>query len=194
MPDENKEPTKAVEKPKAKLVPESDLIAIKRKYQDIEKKLRGELAEIKGKFAEAQAELEVTSTDVEDSDEVKRVKSYLVGESKKVQAERAKLEEDLASFKEREKESRVQTLASKYGIDVESIGSEEDPEKKAYEIVAERLTKEKEELQKNVPPVSPESVLEHEAPSIKKVSPKDMPVADFNNLWEAKKKEALSVK
>jgi len=188
MPEEPK-PPQQTEKAAPKVVPESDLIAVKRKAQEIEKRLREELAELKGKLAEAESELEIGATDVEDDEEVKKVKTYLKGEDNKIKQERAKLDADLAAFQERERESRVQTLASQYQVEIDAIKDAEDPEKEALRLANERLAKEKEEAETKA---SPESVFEHGAGGIVKKPILDMNDAEFEAKEKALKAESLS--
>lgn len=202
--DDDKKPAQG-QKPQPKMVPESDLIAVKKSLKSENDKLKEELATIKSQFIESQAELEMANTNVEDDAEVKQVKAYLLGERKKLEKEKAefgkeksKYQEDLTSYQEREKESRVKALASEHGVELDAIKDAEDPEKEALRLKAERLTKEKEEIEKK----TPESVFEASQTGIVKKQPKDMDttpptgggLSEFDRFWESKKKEALSVK
>ena len=189
----DKEPGQSVKVATPKVVPESDFIAFKKGSIEREKRVKEELAKVKEQLSQTEAELKITKTDVGDDEEVSKVKGYLVEEARKLNQARAKLEADLTSFKGRDKEVRVKMLASKYGVDEESISEEEDPEKKALELFAERLTKEKEELATKVKQ-SPESIYESGTPGAIKTQPKDMPDAEFDKHWEQKKQEALSRK
>lgn len=123
-----------------KMVRESDLMAVRRR----EEKLKEEVAELKGDIANLTSELSVAKVDGEDSEEVKRVKDFLLAEEKRINKLMQDHEKEVASFNEREKESRVKALASQYQIEIADIESAEDPEKEALRIVNERLTKEKE--------------------------------------------------
>ena len=200
--DDKEKPAQG-QKPQPKMVHESDLIAVKKSMKSENDKLKEELAKIKSQYAETQAELEMAHTNVEDDEEVKQVKAYLLGLKKEVlvakaefEKEKSKYQEDLTAFQEREKESRVKTLASEYGVELDAIKDAEDPEKEALRIKAERLTKEIEEKK------TPESVYEASQTGIVKKQPKDMEttppstggLSEFDRYWEAKKKEALSVK
>lgn len=188
---EPKEPTSEVKKPQQKTVPASDLFAVKKQAE----KLQEELANTKAELADIKAELEIAHTDVEDSDEVARVKQYLLGLEKQVnakvrdvEAREAKLKEDLASYEERDKESRVQALASEHQVEVDAIKDAEDPEKEALRLVNERLAKEKLELEGK----TPESVFETVGGGVIKKKIADMNDAEFAQKEKELKAEALS--
>lgn len=201
--EDKKEPTQG-HKPQPKLVPESDLLAVKKSMKSELDKAKEELAKIRTQLAETQAELEMANTDVDDTDAEKQIKAYLLGERKKLEQEKAEVEkgkvkyqEDLAAFQEREKESRVKTLASEHGVELDAIKDAEDPEKEALRLKAERLTKEKEAIEKK----TPESSFETAQTGIVKKQPQDMSTvskegqpSEFDQFWERQKKEALSVK
>ena len=177
-----------------KVVSESDFIAFKKGSLERERRMKEELAKVKGQLSQTEAELKITKTDVGDDEEVSKVKAYLIEEAKKLRKERAELETDLTSFKERDKEVRVKMLASKYGVDEESISGEEDPEKKALELFAERLIKEKEESATLAAKKAetPESIYETGTPGGVKTQPKDMSDGEFDKHWGKIKREALS--
>jgi len=146
------------------------------------------LADTTKRLGDAEAELKIKSLDTGDEEEVSAVKKYLLDREKELNAETAKLDKDKADLDERDKESRVKTLVSKYGVDEESISGEPDPEKKALELYAERLTKEKEELGEQ----TPESIYETATPGSVKKQPKDMSDEEFKTHVEGLKREALS--
>lgn len=188
MPEDKKpvEPVKA-----AKMVPESDLIAFKKASQEREKRLKEELAATKNEVVEVKSQLRITKASLEDDEEVAKVKQLLLDEDKKIKTEREKLDKDLASLTEREREARVKSLATQHSVEIDLIKDAEDPEKEALRLVAERLTKEAEELKKKS---TPESLYETRTPGSVKVQPKDMTDEDFKKYVDGQRKEALSKK
>ncbi len=140
MPTETK-------KSEPKMVRESDLVAVKKR----EDKLKEELARVTSKITQLEddktgiaAELKIAKTDASDEDEVVRVREALIAQhdenKKSLKSDRDKFTEELTSFNKREKEGRVQELASKFKVDVEAIQEADDPEKRAMELQLERLT------------------------------------------------------
>jgi len=192
MPEDKKSvqpKPKEEKKSGAKMVPIADLLAQKSKV----KKLEEELAEIKSKFNAVSAELEVAKANVEDDEEVKKVRAYLINQAKEIEEKRTQLDKDLASFKEREREVVAMELASKYEVDKDAILAGDDIEKTALSLYAERLAKEKEELtKKSEESSSSESVYESGAPSIVKKQPKDMTDEEFDAYEKRLREEALS--
>jgi len=149
MAEDNKPAQSA--KDDKKMVPESDLIALKKGSREREIQAKEELATLRGELADTRAELKIAKLNTEDEEEVRKVKSHLVDEDKELEAKREKLNSDLASLGERERGVVAKELASKYGVDVESISGEEDLPSmkiKALELHAENLAKEKEEASK----------------------------------------------
>lgn len=132
-----------------KMVRESDLLAVKKR----EERLKEELTQAKHQIVQIQSELKVAKVDTGDSDEVDSVKKWLVDEEDRLNKMREAQEEKETSLNEREKESRVQALASEYQVDAEELKKAENPRERALELQLERLTKEKEETP------SPEDVL-----------------------------------
>ncbi len=140
------EPAKAL--PSKKVVPESDLMAVKA----ILKKVQEELSKTKEELTQTKSELKVAKMTEVDDEDVKKVRDFLLNtetELNKKQTELDKREESLketeASVKEREKEARVQALASEYEVEVDAIKEAEDPEKEALKLKLGRLAKGKEE-------------------------------------------------
>ena len=178
------------DKSKAKMILEADLIALKKGSIEREKRLKEELATIKEELAQSKAELKITQTDVEDEEEVKTVKKYLLEQEKKIRAEKTKLEEDLTSFKERERGVRASELATKYGIDRETILAEEDIETTSLNLYAERLAKENEELKTK----TSESIYESGTPGIVKKGVWDKTDEEFQADVAKQRREALTRK
>lgn len=173
----------------SRTVPLGDLLRYKKGAEGREVKLKAELAQAKEALAQTQSELQIRGVDVEDDEDVSRVKKYLLEQEKGIRKERAKLNADLASYEERAKEARIQSLTSKYGVDIETISGEEDPEKKALELYAERLSREKEELTKKS---GPGAVFESGTRGGVRTSPKDMTPEEFTKHVKALTETALS--
>ena len=129
------------------MVRASDLLALKRKHE----KLQGEYAQLKSENSRLTSEVKVAKANVDDEGEASEVRKYLQDLAKETDEKLAKVEERETSLNEREKEVRVQALASEHGVDAELIKAADDPEKEALRLKAERLTKEKEEATKSSP-------------------------------------------
>ena len=168
-----------------KMVPESQLMAVKNKASEELRRLKEELADKVAELANAKSELEVSHTDVEDDEEVQKVKAYLLSREKDINSKEAKLQKDLASYEEREKESRVQSLASLHQVELDAIKDAEDPEKEALRLVNERLSG---ELEKK----ASESVFETGSVGIVKKKVADMDDKEFEEFEQRLKKESLS--
>ena len=183
---------KEVKKPEPKMILESDLIVFKKSSTNREDKLRNELVDLKGKLAEVESALKIAKVNADDEGEVSEVKKFLFAEEKRIQGLQATYEKDLTSFQERERGVRAKELATEYGIDVESIGVEDDMEKAALRLYAGRLAEEKKALEEKKP--TPESVFETGPGGVIKTSPKDMSDKDFDDYVKARREEALSRK
>lgn len=155
------DPTKGDKSNQEKTVPLSQLMALKEK----EKKTRAELEEAKTSNAKLTSELKIAKTDIDDDEEVKGVRKFLVDEDTRIKEAATKLDKDTATFNERAKESQVKAWASEHGVKEEDIVDAEDPEKEALRLKAERLTEEKK---------APGSVFESGGGGVAGVQPKDM--------------------
>jgi len=184
---EDKEPVQG-DKPKAKMVPESDLFAVKKPRDAEIKRLKEELATIKQRGVELEAELKIAKMDDGDEAAVSEVKKYLLKRESDLNEKEGKLNKDLTSVAEREKEVAVKALASEHQVDIDAIKDADDPEKEALRIVAKRLTEKAEET----PP--PESVFESRTPGIVKKDAWAMSDEEFDKAFEDKRREALSKK
>jgi len=121
------------------------------------------LLKVREENASLKSELRMAKANLGDEDAEKEVRQFLIDRDKELndrEAELRTLQEDLnskqTSFNERERESRIQSLASQYapsgeGTEIEKSKTEfmealkkaDDPEKEAYRLVNERLTKER---------------------------------------------------
>ena len=142
---------KPVQPKEAKMVPEKDLLAVAARRD----KYKAELAEKDSLVAKLQAELRVAKLNVEDDEEIKAVKEYLLGLADSIDQREKKHSKDLADFEEREKDSRVKALAEEYGVDLDVIKDAEDPEKEALRIVARQAKENKEKAPESVVDLSP---------------------------------------
>lgn len=186
MPEDTK-PVQGDKKPEAKkMVPESDFLAFKNASLAREKRLKEELATSREEVAQVKSELQMAGVDTENDEEVDKVRKMLIKEDKELRAERAKLDTDRASFKEERREAEIQTLATKYGVDVDVIKDEDDPKAKALEMYAERLAEEKKTLEES----SPGSVYETGTPGTVRTQPKDMSAEEFDTHVKKLKLEA----
>ena len=165
-----------------KMVRESDLLAIKAERDKLKEKLANSTRE----NSQLKSELQIAKTNGDDEDEVIRIKEALVAQAEEIRKDREKLDQDLASLTGREKESRVQALASQYQIEVALLMEEEDPEKKAMALALERLTSEKETP-------SPESIVESSiAGGLIRKQIKDMTDTEFAEKEKQLKAEYLA--
>jgi len=181
------EPVQPDKKGDTKMVPLRDVLAQKEKVR----KLEEELAASRGEVVRAKAETKIARMSADDDDEVKLVKSELLEEDKRLRTEKAKLEEEWTSFKEREREVRATELASEKGVDREAILAAEHMELKATELYAERLANEKKELEEKQ---APEAVFEHGAHGMVKPGVWDKSDEDFEKDVTRQRNEALSRK
>jgi len=199
MAEQEKKPVQSVKKDDRKMVPESDLIALKKrneKLEDTVSSLKGELADTKAEVVNVRSELKIAKVDSEDAGEISEVKQYLLNEEKRLNQLRTDMDKDLTSRQDtltkREREVGAKELVEKYGVDFESISGEDNlagMEKKATELYTERLARENEEL-KGKEKNSPE--YETENPSIVKTTVKGMSDEEFEQHWAKQKQEALS--
>ena len=136
MPDKGSD-----QKVAPKMVRESDLLAVKSQLKGFKDQLSSKDAEI----VRLTSELKAAKVNLEDDDEVKDVRKWLIDRAAELderQSEQEKIKQDIeereASFKGKERGSLVQTLASKYGIEIDAIKDADDPEKEALRLVVER--------------------------------------------------------
>jgi len=184
-----------------KTVSLSDFLAFKKGSLEREKQLKRELDEAKADVAKAQEETSIFSIDVDDEDEVKSVKKYLLEEKRKVDAERAKSEKTVTSLEERERKVMAKELASDYkerGMEItaDELLGEDDMNRYAQDKYGEFLAEKEEGLnkapEKEEPSAEEKKLYESEQPGIIKKSAADMKPEEFDAAWDAKMKEALS--
>lgn len=172
MPEDNKNST----------VPLKDLIALKQILKDKEKKWDTEKAQFNSRIVQLQNEVKIAKADGENSDEVELVKKHLLEQAEQVTKDRSKLDDDLNSYKLKEREFRARDIASTLKskgveITVESLLNEEDMDSKSKDLLVEHLAKENESLKKA--PSSPESVFESGSGGVVKKQVRDMDDKEF---------------
>mgnify|MGYP001617141229 CR=1 FL=1 len=130
-----------------KMVRESDLIAVKEQL----KKTKEFISQKEKELFQLKSELKVAKANLADDEGAEEVRTYLVKRDEELndrELELNKFKDELsereASFKGKEREARVNALASEYQVDIEKITDADDPEKEALRLKLERLTKEKE--------------------------------------------------
>lgn len=186
------EPAKTVT-PSQKMVPEADLLRLKKGSEAREKKYREELQNVSAKLREMEAKSIMGGLSTGDEADVSKVKAYLLDRAKEIEARSQKLEEELASFREREREVRVKDVALKYGLNSDDLAGEEDVESAALRLRAERLAKENEELKKQTTTTQPVVYESNSSTGVVRKNVWDMnpkELADYEK--ELKNKAALS--
>ena len=126
------------------MVPLSELIAAKDKIKKVLSELEGE----RKARADAETKLKVAKANLEDDEDVKKVRDGLLEDWDKLKADRSKYDEDRTAFDGERKKFTVEQLATKFGVEITAIADKDDPEKEALRLYAEKLTKEKAETPK----------------------------------------------
>lgn len=187
-----------------KTVPLADLVKYKSGAENREKKLKEDLARLQEQLAaeqglrrKAESDAKMAKANLSDDDEVAKVRQMLIDQDKEYQEKIKKHESDLASLTKREREVRAKELMAEYGakgvkIDAESLQNVDDLEGHFKEAYVAHLAKENEELKQKSPAVTPESVFERGTGGVLKKTPADMTTQEFDQFYEAQKKEALS--
>ena len=129
----------AAKKDGTKMVPVADLIALKKKYE----KGEAEWAKDKSRISELERQVKITKANLDDDPEVKAVRQALLDQADELAKREESVQSKVASFEEREKESLLQTLVTKYGVSLDDIKGAENPKEKALEMYTERLESEK---------------------------------------------------
>ena len=178
-------------------VPVADLLAQKnraKKAEDALKAKEQELAQALSKNKKLEADLKVAKTDVEDDEEVKKIRASLIEEFDKLKAEQETHQKDLTSFTEREKKVRASELVAQaktqYGVDikVEDIIGSDNMDAEVNRHCLDTLAKQKAET----PPAG--SVYESGSGGIAKKGIPDMSDKEFADYVAKQTKEALSKK
>lgn len=174
----------SLKKEETKVVPLATLI----KAREESKRLREQLEEARGKVSSMEVDLKVARADMNDDDETKSVRQFLLEEKRKLDSERANHEKDLISLQGREREIRAKELATQYGIDVSLLDGEEDIEGVSLRLYADKLAEENKVLKEGK---SPESKIYETGPqSLIHKMPKDMTAPEFAE-FEKRLKETV---
>jgi hypothetical protein len=178
-----------------KMVPEADLLRLKKGSEAREKKYREELANVSARLREVEAKSILGGLNTGDEADVGKVKSYLLGRASEIEEKSRKLDEELASLKEREREVRVKDVALRYGLSSDELAGEEDVESAALRLRAERLSKENEELKKQSAKVTTQPVYENNSSAgVVRKSVNDMNNKELADYEKELKARALSRK
>lgn len=194
MPDEKKD--------QPKMVPEKDLIALKERLRKTEEKAAEaakRLADLTASNATLERQLKTAKANLEDDDEVKEVREYLMQHDAEVSQKAKDAEARDTSLKERERKVRARELVADYkakGLELTEDGllSAEDMETYAKDSHAEFQAKEIERLKNQPQAGSPEGVFESGRGGVVKKQPKDMTDAEFDAHWQSLQAGALSKK
>ena len=178
-------------------VPERDVIALKEILKGKEKKWESEKTQFNSRIGQLENELKIAKANGEDTDEVGLVKKHLLDQAEQVNKDRTKLDEDLNSYKLKEREFRARQIAHDLKsrgveIEVESLLNEENMDAKSKDLLVEHLAKENESLKKT--PSTPESVFESGSGGVTKKQPKDMTNEEFAAFEKSLHRQVLSRK
>ena len=187
-----------------KMVKEADLIAVKKGAIEREKRLREQIEDLNRRVVDsesrqrqAESQLKIAKTNLDDDVEVKSVREYLLSEDARLKQERQKYQDDLTSFDKRERGVRAKELhmdlqSKGVEIDLDSLLGAEDMEGESHRIFTEFLVKQNEELKKGKGTSPAESVFESGAGASTKKQPKDMTTPEFAEHVRTLKQMALS--
>ncbi len=173
----------ASKKPDTKMIPETDLIALREGSRSRERKLKEQLEEANRRVEDLAAREKVARLSGDDDDAIKAVKKYLLEQEDEINKARARYEKDVTSYQERERGVRAKELAVEYkqrGVDVsvESLLNSEDMEKVALDRYAEFLAEENKKLKETPKPPEPR-VFESTPAGTSKKQVKDMSDEEF---------------
>lgn len=182
-----------------KLVPESDLIAVKMAL----KKTQGELAQARAKVGELESDISVLGLDDSEEGNISAVKKTLLKQSKELATAKAKFEQERSEFLGREKSVRVRELVTQNQLDadviasLETLESTEAIEKEIYRLKAEKL--EAQIKSGNPPPTGDQSAKVGEGlyergsgSAVVKKQPKDMTDDEFKSFLAGEEAKAAS--
>ncbi len=167
---------------KKRMVPESDLLAVKAKLRDTERKLQDTNTQHSQTLAQLNNELKIAKANGDSSEEVELVRKHLLDQADGIKTDRAKYDTDLAGLTDREKKVRAKELATDLKskgleVDIQSLIDAEDMERHSKDLLVEFQGKEIERLKTE--PRSAESVYERGAGGVLKKMPKEMTDAEF---------------
>ena len=184
MPEETKpKESEKTSASKGKMVPESDLIAVKKTSLAREKDLKEDLAKAQKEVVELTSQVKMLKLNLEDEGDVAEVRQYLINEAKSLDDRKVELDKEKVSLDGERREAEVKALAEKHKVDLEKIKDADDPEKEALRIVNERLAG-----------GEGGDFFETKTPGQIKKEPKHMTDDEFEAHVKAQEEEALSKK
>lgn len=181
-----------------KMVPERDLIAVKerlKKAEDTISSLRKQHSEATLAAETYKRQLETSKVDLQDDDEMKEVRKYLLEHEENLVKKERELSDRETAALERERKSHAKELVSEYkgrGLELseEELLNAEDMDGFVKDAHADFLAKENERLKAN--PSGPESVFDQGSGAVVKKEPKDMTDAEFTAYYSNLEKATLS--
>ena len=193
MPDEKDK--------KPQVVPIADLMKLKTKLEKVEKEREDALAKVsdfESQVRKLNADLKTATTNLEDDDEVKQVREFLMKENETLEQKLKDIETKGKALFTRERGARAKELITDYKskglvLKEEDVLSAEDIDDYAKSQHLEFLAKENERL-KAQPSNPAESIFEGGEGSMVKKQPKDMTSAEFATHLKNLQTEALSKK
>ena len=178
-----------------KMVPLSELLAIKISSKERIKKLEAQLKDAEDSITSLESDLEIAKSGADD-EEVADVKRHLLEEKREIEKARKAHEKDVATLKEERRVVDAEKIVARYkakglDLDIEALQAEEDMTSYALDHYADFL-----ERREKTPPASGEEELaavhENETPTVVKKQPKDMTDAEFDKFVATEKQKSLS--
>ena len=196
MPEPEKEKGKA-----PRMIPETDLITFKESAKNREKKLELALAEERSKRTESEtlvkqyeSQIKTLKTNLEDDEETKNVRQFLMDEDKRIAEDRSKLDTDRKANEGLLKEAKAKMLVLDYkgkGLELkeEDLLTQEDMDKHVNGLWVEHLSKENERL-KAQPSTPAEGIFERGGGDVIKKAVPAMSNEEFEKHWGQQLQEA----
>lgn len=187
-------------KDQPKMVPESDLIALKERVRKLTSQLSEKdtkIAELSTSTSELQKQLKAAKANLEDDDEVKEVRQYLLDEGARIAKLEAEHKTRESSMTERERKVRAKELVADYAakgltLKEDDLLTAEDMEKHGSDSYTKFLAEENAKLKSQPKQGTPESVFDGGPGGIVKKQPKDMTDQEFTAYYDGLRQEALS--
>ena len=181
-----------------KMVPLSELLAIKISSKERVKKLEAQLKDAEDRVISLESDLEIAKSGADD-EEVADVKKHLLEEKREIEKARKAHEKDVATLKEERRVVDAEKIVARYkakglDLDIEALQAEEDMTSYALDHYVDFL-----ERREKKPPASKEEeeeelseVHENETPTVVKKQPKDMTDAEFDKFVATEREKSLS--
>lgn len=189
MSDNVTQPSKAGANPPEKMVPEGQLIALKKELNKVQTELKGQLTTVRQQLAQANSELEFAKA-TQDGDaegKIKEIKDNIIRLNMETIAKENSLKEREAKIIEVERKFRMDSLAKEHGVTEEDLADCKTPEE--MEMKAIKLAYAK--LKENPPDKkSGNKGYEFGSSSVSKKPVEQMTDAEFAEYLKFKKAEA----